>query len=434
MHQQETVVSMNNLHVEPKDHGHSRLPPEIWLEIVQMLPRITIRDLTMTSRSFRQIVQPLLFHCLTFRPFVVVYNIFLPVHHPFDHGPRMMLNRDAAERYNTRLERAISNSWITSVTRSVEVYPFYASRDNPCCGEMEDNNAGLLMRIIDSLPLFSNLSKLSVQGCVWSDHFWHGLALLPRLRSLNLSIQECSIAVSSSVLPAVLYIKTLQIRTRYLVQDPPEQWLSRIRSDTATIDVSGCRADGLRILCRSQTLSSHLRSLETVVSSPSELETFLALKPPIKTLTLYPSFPGSEIEEYGGTYTPPPLLESYRGPVELLRQFLTGPHSPIKLIHISLHQNLPDHIFSAQALELVRQLGESAMAKRLETLEMHCDYLTSDLLYTIFIQFIHLKDFTITATCSDRRFAAPPNTCNFMVSIWGSWFIINCGITENICH
>ena len=53
------------------------------------------------------------------------------------------------------------------------------------------------------------------------------------------------------------------------------------------------------------------------------------------------------------------------------------------------------------------------MAKRFETLEIRCGHLTSDLLYTIFSQFIHLKHFTFIATCIDQRSAVPPQYVYF---------------------
>ena len=58
-----------------EDRGLSRLPPEIWL---QMLPKTTIRNITTTCRLFGEIAQPLLFRRLIFQPFVSIFNVFNP--------------------------------------------------------------------------------------------------------------------------------------------------------------------------------------------------------------------------------------------------------------------------------------------------------------------------------------------------------------------
>ena len=128
----------------------------------------------------------------------------------------------------------------------------------------------------------------------------------------------------------MISIKALRICTRFLTRDPPE--------------INGFLVY-IQIQSPSPIVSSHLRTLETALSSPSELETFLSLKPPIKELTLHTSISGSYLEAYGEIFTPPRLLESCHGPLELFRHFVTpsGSHSPRnRLIHACLFE-IDDH-------------------------------------------------------------------------------------------
>ena len=87
----------------------------------------------------------------------------------------MVLNQNFAEK---RVEFVIFSPWISSAIRSVGVLP---TDDRSYCGNMEDSDAVLFMTIIDSLPLFFNLSNLHLQQRVCSDKFWYGIARLPRL-------------------------------------------------------------------------------------------------------------------------------------------------------------------------------------------------------------------------------------------------------------
>ena len=113
LNQQDTVVLMNDDSLE--DHGFSRLPPEIWLKIIQMLTKTTTRNITTTCRLFREITQPLLLRRLIFQLFVSVFNVFYPSHCQQLYGerPHMVLDQNFAERYNKRVEFVISSPWIS---------------------------------------------------------------------------------------------------------------------------------------------------------------------------------------------------------------------------------------------------------------------------------------------------------------------------------
>ena len=229
LNQQDTVVLMNDDSLE--DRGPSRLAPEIWL---QMLPKTTIRNITTTCCLFKEIAQPLLFRRLIFQLFVSIFNVFYPSHCQQLYGerPHMVLNQNFTERYNKRVGFVIFSPWISSAIRSVGVLP---TDDRSYCGNMEGSDAILFMTFIDSLPLFSNLSNLHFQQRVCSDKFWYGIARLPQLRTLRLTIEECVITLSSSTPPPVISIKAPRICTRFLIRDPPDKWFSRIHPDTVSI-------------------------------------------------------------------------------------------------------------------------------------------------------------------------------------------------------
>lgn len=153
----------------------SSLPPELWLNIFPTVPLSTLPSLTLTSRRFRDLAQPLLFSRITVSPFTATL---------FPHSARPH-TRSTFSHAQERLE-FLSGENIRASIKEVNVKPDQMPALLPGMAQSAHDEVHIeefTQMILGYIPCFPNLERLNLS-------FMHltaaMLASLPYITNLNL--------------------------------------------------------------------------------------------------------------------------------------------------------------------------------------------------------------------------------------------------------
>jgi hypothetical protein len=161
------------------------LLPEIWLLVIPYLKSHDLQSISLTCTTFRYIAQPLLFSVLDVSPFLLSHDI----------EQRMLRPQEYYELLAQRLSyyklphivHGVTTCWISPYSRSG--FPSRSRED-----DLDPNR--IINLVMDALPLFPNLTKLS----------WHCIDITPQwwrvIESLNITklwINSAEVPTSTTV-------------------------------------------------------------------------------------------------------------------------------------------------------------------------------------------------------------------------------------------
>ncbi|KAF5384965.1 hypothetical protein D9615_001167 [Tricholomella constricta] len=144
------------------------VPPEIWLNVFAHLLPAELRATTLTCSLFRWLAQPFLFCIIDVSPFFHGFNGERPILRPHKYLDRTV---QRLEFYRSQhIAPAVQHCWISPYSRSG--YPARNSRD--------DLDPDLIIeKVIEALPSFPNLCKLSWHCTDFTMKWWDAICKLP---------------------------------------------------------------------------------------------------------------------------------------------------------------------------------------------------------------------------------------------------------------
>lgn len=170
----------------PSNLHHDTLPPEVWLKVFPELSAQDLRTTTLTCSSFRSMAQPLLFTVFDVSPFFLSYTANGRIHRPRKYLDRTL---QRLRFYRSKhIAPAVKHCWISPYSRTG--YPPRNHRDY-----LEPHL--IIDAVIDTLPCFVNLAKLSWHCTDFTADWWNAIHQLP-IKSLWLN--SCTVN-GSDLLP-----------------------------------------------------------------------------------------------------------------------------------------------------------------------------------------------------------------------------------------
>ncbi|KAJ7662293.1 hypothetical protein B0H17DRAFT_1093782 [Mycena rosella] len=269
----------------------SRIPPELWLEMLSLLPRDILGDVSLTSRTFHRVIRPVLFARLELHTYTAPGEF---------------------DRYLERLDFWCSDD-ISPLVRSCSISP---SSDHSAGPPALVFSKTRVAAFFERLPCFTALQRFSAEGV---DFTLTAMAVLCRLPALDhLEIEGCRVAREVHS-PRALHISRFSTPG---IAPPSEVWIRLFHPDH------------LREL---QLVLPDLGLVDTLPSFPhvhklttswwggmNRILEFLAKFPAIEVLTL--QHYGLEVEGADTqAYDLFPLLREYTGRSDTLPVFLPLP-------------------------------------------------------------------------------------------------------------
>ncbi|KAJ7088820.1 hypothetical protein B0H15DRAFT_840863 [Mycena belliarum] len=360
----------------------ARVPAELWDEAFRFLPRKDLLSLHKVSRPFHRISRPLLFRNLIFHPYAVDYDA--------NELPRTVMLPGEAQlkRALRRLQFWASDS-VAPFVQNCTLSPWNPSSDD--AGEYTSCHDGqdVLAVFFKHLERFVNLKTLAFFYVEFYKTQFLAVLALPNLRSLQL--EGCSFPES---FPFSATSKLASLSLSYLL-DPKgyhtgtfglDMLLAAL--DTHNLNNLTVRRDAIanalfETLETGAICFPNLHTLRVAVSARTELKAFLRF-PATRTL---------HFEQYGqGTFPRAgstdavlfPLLQSYRGPPELLA-FLHPASTPAQLE------------LQVASTPLLLNISQSFVkAARVTSLKLTIHCLQYFVLRPLLAQFTGLVDFVMT--------------------------------------
>ncbi|KAK6981577.1 hypothetical protein R3P38DRAFT_3113735 [Favolaschia claudopus] len=298
-----------------------QVPDELWLEILQLVPRKSLQNVALTHRTLRRTSRGFLFDSLVFAPFSLG-------HWPdksntrwdYDYSPKCLSDR-AHERELERLE-FWSSPEIAPFVRSCKAIPIETKM---LTGDRSPTS--LVEVFFNKLPCFTSLQHLDV----YAVHFTHiglqNLCHLPALRHLELTV--CHVADSVDLEASQLRLETVDcFALRHLrPTDALPPWINLLHPERLVeMHLTFCPAYIAHIAHSLPYFPAVKRF--SILLPPDE-----ATSAPRQTSNIYPllpKFPNIEklevycfwlAQAYSSVDDVPdafPLLTEYHGPAEML--------------------------------------------------------------------------------------------------------------------
>ncbi|KAF9461755.1 hypothetical protein BDZ94DRAFT_1262901 [Collybia nuda] len=385
---------------------YDTLPPEIWLKIFPELPAQDLHASTLTCSSFRSMAQPLLFTIFDVSPFFLSYTANGRIHRPRKYLDRTL---QRLRFYRSKhIAPAVKHCWISPYSRTG--YPPRNHRDY-----LEPNL--IIDAVIEALPAFVNLTKLSWHCTDFTADWWNAIHHLP-IKSLwlnsctisgedllpvpvkNLDLdqwawegevtnrvsihEELAPGVSTSILSLILHAEHIQ-NISVPREDTGYRILSAI-SDMATLT----RLHSIRIPFAAIASPCFVPAL---IQCPTleELRIFTATDDSPRDITIAEKLPSSCL----------PALSVYEGPSSHLLSFAAG--RPLKSVSLWGLDESPALCDPTMLLETL--LRFSVLNHTLENLQLSISRVTLDLL-NLLASFPQLK--TVSMESADNPPASPP--------------------------
>ncbi|KAJ6563819.1 hypothetical protein B0H19DRAFT_73010 [Mycena capillaripes] len=159
------------------------LPEELWIEILQDLPKETLQNVALSHRTLRRISRPFLFVTLVFHPYAVAYisQDIDRVRWPEAEEP-MLLSEEAQGHELERLN-FYSSTEIAPLVRTCRLSPVLAE----AWAENElDMATALLTAFFERLPQFTSIRYLHAYMVRFTQTGLENLCLLPALSRLEI--------------------------------------------------------------------------------------------------------------------------------------------------------------------------------------------------------------------------------------------------------
>ncbi|KAJ7451665.1 hypothetical protein FB451DRAFT_1409751 [Mycena latifolia] len=183
-----------------------RVPNELWLEILQILPRYILKDVSFTCRTIRRLSRPFLFTDLYFSPYSTESK-----------GVLLLPSESAVERCLERLN-FWSSAEIAPFVRYCSISPWSSWTRKDLDLSPTDSPYILLDALFERLVCFTGLQRLHADGVHFTQASVETICRLPTLSEL--SVTRCSVAPGERIIPSprTLRVSSFCIRPKVEVE------------------------------------------------------------------------------------------------------------------------------------------------------------------------------------------------------------------------
>ncbi|KAJ7142490.1 hypothetical protein C8R44DRAFT_760727 [Mycena epipterygia] len=371
-----------------------RVPIELWFDTFRYLPRSSLIPLHAVSRTLHRVSRPLLFRTFAFHPYGADYD---GAGGPF----QFLLPGEVHIKRTCRRLRFWASDAIAPLVHQCTVSPWNYDHmegvDYTSC-----HDGGMMLSLFfELLPQFTNIRRLVFFYVEFDQDALISLSSLPNLKTIEL--EKCSIAGDAT--PSIL-LKVEKLSFLHL--GPPDElqrigadkWLPMLDPDILShLVLFPDRTTTAFFDTLPRLLFPNLHTLSIYVKSWPQLITCRNL-PAVRTLC---------IQQFASSALPPapeailfPLLESYKGPPELLA-FLDPAAAPRRL-HITCpgpHILLP-----------ILNAHYAARAHSVTSLELTFDFLTTSAVRPLLSAFPNVAEFRMSVPW-DPQNTLPPGEIGY---------------------